>query len=238
MYFCWGQRAAGQAMVEENLEIVREFGNLGAMAASLRQLGRDALAHDELERAVSLFEESVAVRRARYEDDSDVEINFMQAEIARRRRDYGQANQLLSEVLIQRQALGNRDFIAAVFDAQGRVALAQADPASAHALQQQALVMRRESGHPINLAHSFHALALLAAERSGQAQRAARLFGAARPYEAALYAFWSTLPIWRAEHDRALTAVRAKLGKARAAALMAEGEALTLEQAYTYALDS
>jgi hypothetical protein len=98
--------------------------------------------------------------------------------------------------------------------------------------------MRRESGHPINLAHSFHALALLAAGHADQAVRAARLFGAAQPYHAALYAFWSTLPIWRAEHDRALTAVRKHQGKTRTATLVAEGEAMTLEQAYNLALES
>ena len=46
------------------------------------------------------------------------------------------------------------------------------------------------------------------------------------------------LPIWRAEHERGLAAVQAQLGEARTAALMAEGEAMTLQQAYNYALDS
>ncbi|MEP7356631.1 MAG: LuxR C-terminal-related transcriptional regulator, partial [Anaerolineales bacterium] len=114
MFFCWGKRAAGQAMYAENMHIVREFGNLGAVAASLRHLGRDALAHVEVERADQLFAESVASRRARYEDESDLEINFMQAEIARRRGQYETAGALLAETLVLRQALGNRDLIAAV----------------------------------------------------------------------------------------------------------------------------
>ncbi|HUS14284.1 MAG TPA: hypothetical protein VM536_04610, partial [Chloroflexia bacterium] len=213
-------------------------GNLGAMAASLRHLGRDALAHDEPDRAVALFDEAIAVRRARYEDENDIDIRFMQAEVARRRGAYDQAGLLLSETLVQRQALGNRDFIAAVLDAQGRLARSQGSPAAAHALQQQALVMRRESGHPINLAHSFHALALLAAGHPDQAPRAARLFGAAQPYHPALYAYWADLPIWRAEHDQAQAALRRHLPKPKLAALTAEGEAMALEEAYTYALES
>ena len=62
------------------------------------------------------------------------------------------------------------------------------------------------------------------------------MFGAAQPYHAALYAYWATLPIWRAEHERGVAAVRAQLPEPLAARLWAEGEAMTLEQAYTYAL--
>jgi hypothetical protein len=105
----------------------------------------------------------------------------------------------------------------------------------------EALVMRREAGHPVTLAHSFHALALLAAERGGHAQgaeHAARLFGAAEPYHAALYGYWAATPIWRAEHERGVAAVRAELGEARFATLWAEGEAMRLEEAYAYALES
>ena len=238
MYFCWGQRAAGQAMFEENLLIVREFGNLGAMAGSLRHLGRDALGHDERDRAAALFEQSLAVRRAQYEDARDIEIDFMQAEMARRAADYDRAGRLLSDILVQRQSLGNRDFIAAVLDGQGRVARSQGQADAALDLHQRALALRREAGHPINLAHSFHALALLAAQHPRQAERAARLFGAARPYHAALFAYWADLPIWRAEHTRALAAIRSQLKKTQTNALLDEGEAMTLEQAYSYALDS
>jgi hypothetical protein len=46
------------------------------------------------------------------------------------------------------------------------------------------------------------------------------------------------LPIWRAEHERSLAAVRAQLGEAEMARLWAEGEAMTLEQAVAYALGS
>ncbi len=238
LYFCWGQRPVGRAILEELLPELRALGDLASVAGSLGQLGRDALAQDDLERAGQLFDEWLRVRRRLNPDDENGVALLLQAELARRQGDYDRALALMAGVLAGFQKLGNRDFIAAVLDGQGRVARSRGDPARALALQQEALRMRREAGHPINLAHSFHALALLAAEQTGQAGRAARLLGAAQPYQSALYAYWATPPIWRAEHEQGLAAVRAQLGRARAKKLMLEGEALTLEQAYAYALDA
>ena len=237
-FFCWGDRVAGRAMFEEQLTIVREFGYVEGVAFSLLLLGIDALAHDELDRAAMLFEESLAIWRDAHDEGGTVSVNFLVAEMARRRGDFEPAIRLLSAVRAWNQKLGNRDFIAATLDGQGRVARSQGDHSLAHSLHMEALAMRREAGHPINLAHSFHALALLAAARDGQAERAARLFGAAEPYHAALFAYWAAAPIWRAEHEHGVAAVRAQLGEARTAKLWAEGEAMTLEQAYAYALES
>jgi len=238
IYFCSGDHAAGQAMFEERLHIMREFGNRLEVSLGLIDLGRMALARDELERAERLLEEAQAIRHAIGVEFFDDRPDFYQAEIARRRGEYGLALQRMSKSLAQSRAGGIRDHIAIVLDGQGRVARSQGDLAAAHALHQEALALRRTAGHPIYLAHSFHALALLAAEHAGQAERAARLFGAAQPYDAALYGFWSTLPIWRAEHERAVAAVRAQLGEDQADRLWAEGEAMTLAQAYAYALET
>jgi predicted ATPase/DNA-binding CsgD family transcriptional regulator len=237
MYFCWGNRAAGHAMFAEQLAILRESNFVQGIATALRHLGRDAMAYDELERAGTFFDESLRLLRGVQAEGSIVSVNLLVAELARRRGDYAKAGRLLAANLDWNQRLGNRDFIAAALDGQGRVARAQGEADLAHALQMEALGLRREASHPINLAHSFHALALLAAGRAGQSERAARLFGAAEPYHAALYAYWATLPIWRAEHERGMAAVRAQLREPLAAQLWAEGEAMTLEQAYAYALE-
>jgi predicted ATPase/DNA-binding CsgD family transcriptional regulator len=236
LFLCYGDRAAGRAMFEEQMTILREFENVEGIASTRIYLARDALANDELEQAEMLCEQSLAVLRDTHGERDMSLVNIIQAEMARRRGDYEQAIRLLSNVMAWCQKLGNRDLIAATLDGQGRVARSQGDHASAHSLHMESLVVRREAGHPINLAHSFHALALLAAARDGQAERAARLFGAAEPYHAALYAYWAAQPIWRAEHESGVAAVRAQLGEALAAQLWTEGEAMTLEQAYAYAL--
>jgi non-specific serine/threonine protein kinase len=244
LYLGWGERQLGQAMYQEQLQIYREFGDNEGMAHILGHMGRDALAHDELERAAMLFDECQAMLGAVHEDNRDPMIFFLQGEVARRRADYAQAIPLMQTAMAWCLTVGNPDFIAAVLDGQGRVARSQGEYATAHRLHLEALALRRQAGHPINLAHSFHALALLAAdrdidaERDDEAERAARLFGGAHPYYPALYAYWAALPIWRAEHEHGVAAVQARLGDARSAALIAEGEAMTLEQAYNYALAS
>jgi predicted ATPase/DNA-binding CsgD family transcriptional regulator len=233
--FCWGKRAAGQANFTELIQLQREFDVPLAIAHDRIILARDALGHDELDEAAAICEQCQAVFHENQNDWGIGLANMIQAELYRRLGDTDQAARLLLDTLVYYQKGGHHNHIAAVLEGQGRIARLQGDHAAAYALQLQALAMRRETGHPINLAHSFHALALLAADREGQAERAARLFGAARPYDAALYAFWSNLPIWRAEHDRALSAVSKHLGKTRTAALIAEGEAMSLEEAYNYA---
>jgi hypothetical protein len=238
MYFGWGERATAQALILEGIENDRAFGAMGGVIGGLIHLARDAVAHDELDRATQLLDEIIITERMARPDAVGSSGDFIRAEIARRQGAYDEASSFLANEKAWSESVGNPDLIAASLDGQGRVARSQGDPARAHALHQEALVLRRQAGHPISLAHSFHALALLAAEHPDQAERAARLFGAARPYDAALYAFWNMLPIWRAEHERGVAAVRAHLGEARTAALMAEGEAMTLEQAYNYALES
>jgi predicted ATPase/DNA-binding CsgD family transcriptional regulator len=236
-YFCWGKLEAARAIYNELIQIWREFGVEGAVAYALIHLGRDALAQDELDQAAMYCEKSLSVLRDMEDDWGTGLVNMILAERARRLGDYERSARLLSGAMDYYQKLGNNQFVAAVLDFQGRMARSQGNHSAAHALHLQALVRRREAGHPIDLAHSFHALALLA-ERDGRTERAARLFGAAQPYHAAMYHFWVQAPIWRAEHERAVAAVCAQLGEASAAALIAEGEAMTLEQAYACALES
>jgi hypothetical protein len=96
-----------------------------------------------------------------------------------------------------------------------------------------ALAVRRKDGDPISLLQSLQALAILAAAQ-GQAERSARLFGAVEAFRQPLcYCF---LPVWRAEHERSVEAVRAQLGEPEMASFWAEGKAMTLEQAVAYAL--
>jgi predicted ATPase/DNA-binding CsgD family transcriptional regulator len=239
-YFCLGQHAAGRAMLEERLQILREFGDRSGPPWCLAQLGRNALAQDELEQATRLLEEAQAASQAIGWDlgAGPGTPRFYLAEIGRRRGEYASARRLLEESLSDSRETGNGDLIALELDGLGRVDRSQGDHAAAGARHMEALRLRRRAGHPIYLAHSFHALALLAAEREDQTERAARLFGAAQPYDAALYGFWSPLPIWRAEHERAVAKVRARLGDEAADRLWAEGEAMTLAQAYAYALES
>jgi non-specific serine/threonine protein kinase len=76
-------------------------------------------------------------------------------------------------------------------------------------------------------------LACVASGR-GQADRAARLFGAAETLRETIGV--ALLPAERADHERAVAAARAGVDDGAFAAAWAEGRAMTLEQAAEYAL--
>ncbi len=234
MAFCCGDRALGRTMTEECLAIHGELGDMSATASSLVFLGNDALVDDDLERATALYEQSLAISQNLKRQSSIAQIYCNLGEVARRRGDYQQAAKLLADSSALRQASHHRGNIAASLDGQGRVAGSQGDLTTARSLQMKALSVRLETGHPISLSYSSHALAILAAAQH-QPERAARLFGAAEPYHSALYSNWAALPIWRAEHERGVAAVRAQLGEAATADLLAEGVNMTLDQAVAYA---
>ena len=69
----------------------------------------------------------------------------------------------------------------------------------------------------------------------GQPDRAARLGGAAEALRAALGV--PLPPETRADHDQAVLAMRAALGKDAFAAAWAEGQALSPEEAFALALE-
>jgi len=80
-------------------------------------------------------------------------------------------------------------------------------------------------------------LELLAAAVSmrGEHERAAWLFGAAEALREAVGAF--VLPLYRAEYERGVAAVRSGLDEVAFSAAWAEGRAMTPEQAVEYALE-
>jgi len=230
--FCQGEGARGRALFEENLAIQREFGDKLGVAWSLWALANEALDQEDHGRAAALFQESLAIYQA-LEVKLAIATSFSNlGELARRRGDYRQATELQEESLILRRELGNRERIAFSLDGLGRVAWSQHYYESARLLQAEALAIRQESGNPISLAHSLEAFAVLAAAQ-GQPGRAARLFGAVGPFLEPLC--YSVLPIWRAEYERSLGAVRTQLSEAAFAAAWGEGRAMTLEQAIGFA---
>jgi predicted ATPase/DNA-binding NarL/FixJ family response regulator len=69
----------------------------------------------------------------------------------------------------------------------------------------------------------------------GLAQRAARLLGAAEALRRVVGAV--LIPVFQADHDRALTTAQAALGESVFAAVWAEGRAMPVQQAIEYALE-
>jgi tetratricopeptide (TPR) repeat protein len=116
----------------------------------------------------------------------------------------------------------------------GHAARERGDYEWAATCYRRSMALRQEGGETLALAQSLEDFAGLAA-RQQQWERAARLLGAT---EGACIELEWTLPVGiPEEYKRAVEAARAALGEEAFAAAWAEGRAMTLDQAISYALE-
>jgi hypothetical protein len=116
----------------------------------------------------------------------------------------------------------------------GEAALAQGDLGDAATWLMQALNVNRKIGDRAGIAWVMAGLGSVAALNE-EPERAARLWGAAEALRVAFGA--RPAPAARATYERAVASARAQLGVDVFAAAWAEGQALTLEQAISKALN-
>ncbi len=117
----------------------------------------------------------------------------------------------------------------------GLVAQVEGDPAAAERRFRDALALAAELGDNANVVACFKGLGGVVAAQ-GAAVRAARVWGAAVALRARQNSAVYVSALDHAVYEPLVAAVRAELGKAAFAAAWAEGEAMRLDQAITYAL--
>ncbi|HLV79555.1 MAG TPA: tetratricopeptide repeat protein, partial [Chthonomonadaceae bacterium] len=116
----------------------------------------------------------------------------------------------------------------------GNAALGLGDPEAAQAYYRESLERSREAGDRQRLADALEGLAGLALARR-QPERAARLLGMDEAIRDSLGI--AVNPFDRPFYERHLAAARAALGAETFAAAWAEGGAMPLDAAVTYALE-
>jgi tetratricopeptide (TPR) repeat protein len=154
--------------------------------------------------------------------------------VAFRQGEYGRAAALHEESLALARELGDRHSSVQSLINLAAVAERQGDHGRSTALLQEGLLLGREIGAGDEAADILERLAWVAVAQ-GRASRAAHLGGAAE-------ALWEALSVPqaredRADHHRAMQAMRAALGEEAFTAAWAEGRALSLEQAIALALE-
>jgi non-specific serine/threonine protein kinase len=188
---------------------------------------------DKFEQAVLLLEESLALFRRLANKEGTAWALIHLGDIALLQGDERQARSLAAESLAVFEEIGYRDGIIWALHGLARGAKRQGDIAQAQRLYQESLALCQALNDKLSTAICLEGLAGLAATEN-RPVRAARLWGAA----AALCKITGApLPPHTrtfCDHDEA--AVRAQLDEATFAAVWAEGRAMTLEQAITYAL--
>jgi predicted ATPase/DNA-binding CsgD family transcriptional regulator/Tfp pilus assembly protein PilF len=224
-----GQAAAARARLEPALELARAVGDRFVEAWALQCLANVALQEGDPGGAVERLEESVRVGRAAGDGWSVAMALNGLGDAARSRGDGPAARAAYEEALPLFQRIGAPAAYPGILHNLGYVALSAGEPARAVELFLESAELYRSGGADRRgVAECLMGLAD-AAVRSGQAELAAGLFGAA---EAALEALGSTFtPANRGDYERGLASLRAALDADRLAAAWSDGRSWSLDEA-------
>ena len=153
--------------------------------------------------------------------------------VARYHRDYKQAAVYYERSHVLSREVDDSWLIAHVLRGMGTLALHLSNYGRAAACFAESLTLSRELGSKWGTQECLEGFAELASAQ-GQYERAARLFGAADALRETL-GFRRLAPD-QADYDQRLVTTRDRLGDTAFAGAFAEGGAMTLEQAFEYAL--
>ena len=225
------------SLFEEELAQSLVIGDRGGVAEAIGWLGEVAHARGDSVRATELLIESVARTRR---TGHAVYLPVRLAQLGRvllARGQLDQAAEIVDESLGLSRALDTKAGIAHALLLRAGIARARRRPGQAISLLQDALALSPHS----NIVHRLEALEWLAGilaegrQQPDSAMRAVQLLGAAD----AVRATSSILrrPADALEHERAMATTRGRLDEWLFAAMWAEGQAMTVEQAVTEALE-
>jgi len=225
-----GDYARAAAWLEDSIALSHDVGDTIDGAFALGYLALTAYYQGDLDHALNLWHESLAQHQA-VGERAGIGLAFGGVGlVAWRQGDTALAEERLRESLALYREVGDRRYIAIALHDLGQVALAQADRPRADDLFRESLVIRKETGEKQGIAECLEGLA----GTSKQPQRAARLFGAAEVVRETIGA--PIPPVERADHQRAIAAVRAQMSEEAFTTSWAEGRKLPLEKAVKYAL--
>jgi predicted ATPase/class 3 adenylate cyclase/DNA-binding XRE family transcriptional regulator len=235
--FAWvqGDNERALAAAEEALALARDQQAGWTAGVALSMLGQVAWGRGDLERASAYLEEGVA--RLRAAGDPALAAMYLTSlgAIALDRGDLERATTWCKENLALAQRARADFAVGIALRYLGEVARRRGDLAEAEALGREGLLVWQRLGAPAGLAVALENLALTAAAaRGAQAERAARLLGAAVALSETVGA--PQVLRKREETERTVVPARAALGKERWAAAYAAGQALSLEEAIAEAL--
>lgn len=218
---------------EEALAYGREMGDQNTVAGRRYDLARVAWSRGDYDRAGALLEETLAHVRELDNEPGIAGTLYDLAGVAWALGDLDLAAQRYEEALAVARRIGARQTVGATLLGLARVAYTRSDLARARTYYNEGLNLVRTSPNPWGLGFALDAGATLALAE-GNPEHAALLLGAA---EAAFeHLRYLLAPIERDEHARTLAAVGTSLSEAAFDARLAEGRAMSLDQAIARAL--
>jgi predicted ATPase/DNA-binding CsgD family transcriptional regulator len=206
-----GDYARAQAASEEGLTLAQEAGNERRIAQHLSMQGRIARDIGEHDRAEALLEDALARFRGLgfpYQASSAMALMYL-GKALRDRGDYLRADQMFEESVVLLREVNPRDAVAVVpIRDLGISALRRGDRRRAAHLFREALRLAFPHPRKTEVATSLEAIAEMGAAR--HPRRSVRLFGAADSLRETIRV--PIPPADRAGHDRAVAAVRTRVG--------------------------
>ncbi len=225
---------AVRPLCEEALAIGRSLADPLLAADALHRLGHLCEDENDLDQALSLFDQSTALYREVGDQWGLTRPLLDLGRLLSRRGDQATARSLLEESRRIAREQGDSWFAALVLWTLGHVAVAVSDAAGAGSLFSEVLAQGQSTGERLLVLASLEGLARVSGLR-GRWQEAARLLSAAESLrDAADIA--RNLPGQSGVRADTLTAVRAAVGDELFAAAWAEGRALPPDQAIAIAL--
>jgi predicted ATPase/DNA-binding SARP family transcriptional activator len=235
MAFWQGDYDGAMSFHQDSLTLYRALADQRGVAESLNNLGIQATVLGNLEQAMPFLQESLGISRTLGD----------QVGIAKALSSLGYVAQLLgklelaaahySESLALYRNLGDLGWSAIALHNLGLTVIQQGHLEQAMLLHKESLRLQQQLGEKQLLPDLFEALAdELGAQR--RPERAARLLGAAAALREVLHT--RLYPVDQPDYERSVAMVRAQLDEATFAAAWAEGQAMTIEQAIGYALNS
>jgi ATP/maltotriose-dependent transcriptional regulator MalT len=219
-------------LLQESLALFREQQIMWGVVWALISLADVALDQGDYAQAQAPVEEAQALTQSLGDSYGNMWARCLQGRLAHLQGDLGRAATLLEESLAWLRSWGSPSIFEILNDL-GRVALDQGNTARAAALFGESLKLSWEPENEIGIILSLVGLAGVAGAL-GQPARATQLLGAA---EAIRASFGQSLtPVERTVFDQSAASIRAELDHATFAAMWAEGQQMTLDQAKAKAL--
>jgi predicted ATPase/DNA-binding CsgD family transcriptional regulator len=227
--FSRGNLVAACSQTEESVALFRKLEDKTNIAWSLSNLAAPVAAQGEYTKARALLEESVALFQELGDKRGVASSLFDLAWVLfLSQSEPATVRPLLEQGLMLYREIGHESGIAESLSALARVTAAQGDHAGARTLYEESLTIAGKLGDKVQIASILEQLGEVIAVH-GEFTRTARLWGAAEALRDAMAA--PLPPVYRAEYEQAVIAVRSALGEKAFAAAWAEGRTMTPEQA-------
>jgi predicted ATPase len=229
-----GERERQTQLLEESLVLSREVGNLRGMASSIFILGAAWRVRGDLERATQLLGEALTMYKKTGDQALIASVLTHLGFTFLFQGDLERATAASEEAAAMLRKQKHLSYLAYALNNLGWVALLRGDSERARALYAESMRSHREVGFKVDAPENLLGLACVAAAW-GEAERAARLFGASEALPEAMGA--PLEPGERALQEPYLAAARSQLDETSWQEAWAQGRAMTLEEAISYALE-